>query len=212
MQRLVRPIILMALLCATLGGCANSTNNNSAAVNSNAANVNVGAVRTNPTSSNTVDFEQVLSNASSSADDRVKAIDAYVADVEAKLPGLSRREKVLKPEDLKGVTEASLEKLHAYYEGQSLKRLKTYPKDGSRKTEEFYFYNDKLIFVFVEPEGEGKKGHVPGAKGDKLYFDNNRLVAWYGEDGKRKDPAGSEYKTKSNKMVAEAAAFRKLAG
>ena len=191
MKRLVRPIILMALLCATLGGCANSANNNSPAVNSNAANVDVGAERTAPTPSNTVDFEQVLSKASSSADDRVKAIDAYVANVEAKLPGLSLREKILKPEDLKGVTEASLEKLHAYYEGQSLKRLKTYPKGGPRKTEEFYFYNDKLIFV---------------------YFDNNGLVAWYGEDGKRKDPAGSEFKTKSNKMVAEAAAFRKLTG
>lgn len=210
MQRQVRPIILMALLCATLSGCANSTNNNSPAVSSNTTNVKVGSEKTTP--SNTVDFEKVLSNASSSADDRIKAIDAYVANVEAKLPGLSLREKILKPEDLKGVTEVSLEKLHAYYEGQSIKRLKTYPKGGSRKTEEFYFYNDKLIFVFVEPEGEGKKGHVPGAKGDRLYFDNNGLVAWFGEDAKRKDPAGSEFKTKSNKMVAEAAAFRKLAG
>jgi hypothetical protein len=156
-------------------------------------------------------FEQVLSNASSSADDRVKAIDAYVADVEAKLPGLTRREKILKPEQLKGVTEASLEKLHGYYDGQSLKRLKTYPKGGSHKTEEFYFYNNKLVFAFVEPEGEGKIGDDRGAKGDRLYFDDNGLVAWYGEDGKPKDPAGSAFKTKGSKMLVEAVAFRELA-
>jgi hypothetical protein len=210
MQRLVQTIILMGLLSVTFGGCADSTNNNSPAVNSNGVNANAGAVRAAPTPSNTKDFEQVLSNASSSADDRVKAVDAYVADVETKLPSLTRKEKVLKPADLKGVTEASLEKLHAYYEGQSLKRIKTYPAGDSRKTEEFYFYNDKLIFVFVEPEGKGKEGHVPGAKGDRLYFDNNGLVAWADENGKRKDPAGSEFKTMSNKMVTEATAFRTL--
>lgn len=194
-----------------LGGCANTSNDNSRGANSNGTNANGNVAKTTPTPSNTTDIGQVLSNASSSADDRVKAIDAYVADVEDKLPSLTRKEKVLKPEDLKGVTEANLEKIHVYSEGQSLKRVKTYPKGGSRKTEEFYFYNDKLVYVFVEPEGEGKKGDERGAKGEKLYFDNNGLVAWYGEDGKPKDPAGSEFKTKSSKMVAEAAAFRKLA-
>lgn len=212
MQRLARLIILTALLGVTFGGCADSTNNNSPAANSNAANTNVGATRTTPTPSTSADPGQVLSNASSSVEERVKAIDAYVADVEAKLTSLSRREKVLKPEDLKGVTEAGLEKLHAYYDGQNLKRVKTYPTGNSRKTEEFYYYNDKLVFVFVEPEGEGKKGEDRGAKGERLYFDNNGLVAWYGEDGKPKDAAGGESKTKGNKMVAEAAAFRQLAG
>ena len=208
MQRLVRTNILMGLISVAVG-CADSTNNNSAAT-SNGANVNAGAVRPASTPSNTKDFEQVLANASSSADDRVKAADAYVADVETKLPNLTRKEKVLKPGELKGVTESNLEKLHAYYDGQNLKRIKTYPTGGSGKTEEFYFYNDKLVYVFVEPGGKGKEGHVPGAKGDKLYFDNNGLAAWVGEDGKRKDPAGSEFKTMSNKMVTEATAFRTL--
>ena len=149
----------------------------------------------------------MLSNASSSVDERVKATDAYVADVEAKLPGLTRKEKVLKPEELKGVTEANLEKLHGYYEGQSLKRLKTYPKGGSRKTEEFYFYNDKLVFVFVEPEGEGKKGDDRGAKGERLYFDNSGLVAWYGEDGKPKDPASSAFKTRAKRWCSRQSLF-----
>ncbi|MCM3872516.1 MAG: hypothetical protein ND895_17670 [Pyrinomonadaceae bacterium] len=208
MQRPVRTIILTVLLCATLSGC-DSTSNNPPAANQNAANTT--ATKATPTPSNTGDLGQLLSNASLTAEERIKATDAYVADVEAKLPGLTRKEKILKPEDLKGVTESGLEKLHGYYEGQSLKRLKTYPKGGSRKTEEFYFYNGQLVFVFIEPEGEGKQGDDRGAKGDRLYFGNNGLVAWYGQDGKPKDPGGSGYKTKETKMVTEASAFRQLA-
>ena len=210
MQRLVLTIISMGLLSVTFGGCAETTTTNSPAVNSSGANANAGAVQATSSPSKTKDFEQVLSSASSSADDRVKATDAYVADVESNLPSLTRKEVVLKPGVLKGVTETNLEKLHAYYQGNNLKRIKTYPAGGSRKTEEFYFYNDKLILVFVEPEGKEKEGHVAGAKGDRLYFDNSGLVAWVGEDGKPKDPAGSEFKTMSNKMVTEATAFRTL--
>ena len=103
-----------------------------------------------------------------------------------------------------------MEKLHAYYDGQTLKRIKTYPQGSSPKTEEFYFYDDKLVFVFVEPQGKGKEGDDPGAKGEKLYFDNNGLVAWYGEDGKPKDSASAAFKTKGSKMVVEAVAFRQL--
>jgi hypothetical protein len=209
MKRPVRTIILTALLSASLSGCE-STSTNSTVTNGNVASVNASAAKATPMASNATDSGQALSNASLSAEERVKAIDAYVADVEAKLPGLTRKEKILKPEDLKGVTESSLEKLHGYYDGQSLKRLKTYPIGGSRKTEEFYFYNDKLVFAFLEPEGEGKKGDDRSAKGDRLYFDASGLVAWHGEDGKPKDPAGSEFKTKGNKMVAESSAFRDL--
>jgi hypothetical protein len=207
MQTPVRTIILTALLCATLSGC-DPANTNSTVANGNVANVNAGVAKAMPTPA---DLGQVLSNASLSAEERVKATDAYVADVETKLSGLTRREKVLKPEEIKGVTDSNLEKLHGYYDGQSLKRLKTYPKGGSKKTEEFYFHNDNLVFVFVEPGGEGKKGDDRGATGDRLYFDGSGLVAWYGEDGKPKDPTGTEFKTKGTKMVAESAAFRELA-
>ena len=206
MQRLVQLIIVMSL-GATFSGCASSTNNNSPAANANST----GAQRTTPTPSKT-DLGQALSNPSSSTEERIKATDAYVADVEAKLPNLTRKERILKPENLKGVTEASLEKIHAYYDGQSLKRIKTYPTGGSQKTEEFYFYNEKLVFVFVEPQGKGKTGADQGAKGERLYFDNNGLVAWYGEDGKPKDTASTAFKTQSGNLVLEAVAFRQLAG
>jgi hypothetical protein len=191
----------MAVLSATLSGCATS--------NPPTTNSNVAVAPTTPTPLKT-DAGQALSTPSSSTEERVKATDAYVADVEGKLSGLSRKERVLKPEELKGVTEADLEKLHAYYDGQTLKRIKTYPKGSSPKTEEFYFHDDKLVFVFVEPQGKGKEGDDPKAKGERLYFDSNGLVAWYGDDGKPKDSASEAFKTKSSKMVVEAVAFRQL--
>jgi len=204
MQRLMRPLIL-ALLCATLLAC-DSTNTNSTAVNSNA---NASAALTTPTPSKP-DLGQALSTPASNPEERVKATDAYVADIETKLPGLTRKERILKPDQLKGTTEADLEKLHAYFDGQTLKRIKTYPKGNSPKTEEFYFHDDKLVFVFVESEGKGKEGDAPGAKGEKLYFDSSGLVAWFGEDGKPKDSASGAFKTKGDKMLVEAVAFRQL--
>lgn len=212
MKKRTSGIAAMTVVIATLSSCANSSNSNTPVVNTNTANANANVARTTPTPSAMTDLGQVLASASSSSADRVKAIDAYVSDVEAKLPSLSRKEKDLKAGDLKGVTEASLEKIHAYYDGQNLKRVKTYPTGSSRKTEEFYFYNDKLVFVFVEAEGAGKTGDDRGAKGERLYFGNDGLFAWYGEDGKAKDPAGSEFKTMGGKLTTEALAFRKLAG
>ena len=96
MQRLMKSIVLMAVLSATLSGCASSTNSNSPATNSN-----VSAARTTPTPLKS-DAGVALSTPSSSSEERVKATDAYVADLEAKLPTLTRKEKVLKPEQLKG--------------------------------------------------------------------------------------------------------------
>lgn len=210
MKRLACLMTLLVLLGATFGGCTNTSNDNSRGTNSNTPNAN--GAQTTPTPSAQSNLGQLLANASASTDDRVKATDAYVAEVESKLSGLTRKEKVLKPEDLKGITESKLEKIHAYYDGQNIKRVKTYPARGARKTEEFYFYNNQLVFVFVEPQGAGKEGSDRSERGERLYFGNAGLVAWYGEDGKAKDPASDEFKTKSQKMVLEAVAFRKLAG
>ena len=49
-----------------------------------------------------------------------KAIDAYVADVEAKLPNLSRSEKILAAGRSEGRDGVEFEKLHGYYDGQIL--------------------------------------------------------------------------------------------
>jgi hypothetical protein len=133
-----------------------------------------------------------------------------VSEIEAKLSGLTRRERILKPEDLKGITDGNWSKLHAYYDGATLKRIKIYPAGASQKTEEFYLYNDRPVFVFIEPEGANKQGDDRGAKGERAYFGNEGLIAWYGEDGKAKDPAGADFKKMGDKLAGETAAFRRL--
>lgn len=212
MKKVTRVIAGLVLMSATFSGCTDSSNSNSRVVNSNSTNMNSNAARTNQTSSGSADLGQVLASTSVSVDDRVKAIDIYVSEVEAKLPSLTRKEILLKPDDLKGVTEANVSRVHAYSDGPTLRRIKIYPTGTSQKTEEFYLYNDKLVFVFIEAQGAGKQGDNPTAKGDKLYFGNEGLTAWYGEDGKAKDPSSSEFKKMGEKLMSEIVAFRNLAG
>lgn len=208
LQRLSRPVILPALLTAMLGGCAAPPPDNSRGANSNAANAASGGAQATPTPA--ADLRLALANSSAGAESRAEAVNAYVSGVEAKLQSLTRKEKELKPADLKGVTDANWSKLHGYFEGPALKRVKTYPAGNNRKTEEFYFFDDKLVYVFIEPQGAGKTGDDRGAKGERLYFGDEGLFAWYGEDGAAKKGAGGEFKNKGDKLRGEAANFRRL--
>jgi hypothetical protein len=214
MKRAIYLIVGLTLISATFSGCGESSNNtNSRPANANSTNTNTNATRNtanaNQTSAGSTDLAKVLANASATAEERVKAIDAYVSETEAKLPNLTRKERDVTPADLKGITEAKVAKVHTYTDGTDVRRIKLY-FEGSQKTEEYYFHNDKLVYVFVEPQGAGKQGHDPAAKGDKLYFANDGLIAWHGEDGKAKDAASSEFKKMGEKLLAESAGVRKL--
>ena len=211
MKRMICLIVGLTLV-AVLGGCGGPANNtNSRPANANSTNTNAASntANANQASSASTDLAKALGNTSATVEERVKAINAYVSETEAKLATLTRKERAVTAADLKGITEAKVSKVHSYTDSAALRRIKLY-FEGSEKTEEYYFHNDKLIYVFVEPKGAGKQGHDPAAKGDKLYFANDALIAWYGEDGKAKDAASSEFKKMGDKMLTESAGVRKL--
>ena len=62
----------------------------------------------------------------------------YVAHVEKGLSADKRKEAMVKEGSLKTVTDENWKKIHGYYAGDTLTRVKTYPMEGSMKTEEFY--------------------------------------------------------------------------
>ena len=78
---------------------------------------------------------------------------------------------------VKKVTDETWTKMHGLFHGKDLKRMKLYPAEDSTKTEEFYFYNNKPVFVFVEENGMGKENHDEKAVGSKYYFVDGKLVA-----------------------------------
>lgn len=141
----------------------------------------------------------------------VEAIDSYVREVESNASSLTRKEQALSPDQLKKVTDENWTKVHTYWDGKSLKRMKLYPASGSQKTEEFYYQNDKPVFVFVEENGAGKENHDANAKGDKYYFANGKLIGAMSADGKELDMKGADSRKMAEKLKKESQAFRAAA-
>lgn len=150
----------------------------------------------------------VLSNSSSTTKEKVEAIQTYVAHVEKGLSSDTRKEGMLSEGSLKNVTDENWKKVHGYYNGDTLKRMKLYPQEGSKKTEEFYFFNNEPVFVFVEENGAGKDGHDKSAVGSKYYFAGHKLIAATAPDGKAMDISSAESEKLSDKLQKESVAFR----
>jgi hypothetical protein len=149
-----------------------------------------------------------LSDKKASMSDKVTAIDAYVRGVEKNVSSLTRKEAKLTDGELKKVTDEKWTKVHTYSDGAALKRMKMYPGGDSKKTEEFYFHDNKPVFVFVEENGAGKENHDANAVGDKFYFADGTLIAAMSNDGKAMDLNGAAVKKMSEKLQKESTAFR----
>ncbi len=160
---------------------------------------------------------KAYTDASMAADERVAAINAYVKNIEAKLPKqgaeatageLTRKETDISNENFGDATNEKWAEMHTYYADGKLMRLKVYSPEGEKKTEEFYFYNDKPVFAFIESDGAGKTGDSSEAKGDKFYFGSEGLFAGTKADGSKMDASGEEFKKYAEKLPKEAEAFR----
>jgi len=149
-----------------------------------------------------------LSDKKASMSDKVTAIDAYVRGVEKSASSLTRKEATLSEGELKTVTDEKWMKIHTYSDGAALKRMKMYPGGDSKKTEEFYYHDNKPVFVFVEENGAGKENHDANAVGDKFYFADGTLIAAMSSDGKALDMKSADVKKMSEKLQKESTAFR----
>ena len=149
-----------------------------------------------------------LSDTKASTSDKVSAIDAYVRGVEKSAPSLTRKEAKLSDGDLKEVTDEKWTKIHTYSDGEALKRMKMYPGGDSKKTEEFYYYDGKPVFVFLEENGAGKENHDANAVGDKFYFADGTLIGGISSDGKLMDMKSANVMKMSKKLQKESTAFR----
>ncbi len=138
------------------------------------------------------------------SDQRVSKIDGTVTKVEGSMAKLTRKEAALKADALVKATDEKWTKIHTYAEGENIERLKVY-SDDSQKTEEFYYDNGKLILVFIEPSGAGKKGHHANAKGTKYYFADKGLFAVMA-DGKV-NPLDDKTRAMGEKLQRESTAF-----
>lgn len=101
----------------------------------------------------------------------VQKIDAQKVEIETQIKTLKAKE--VKTTDLREQLKQKWEKIHFYVnEAGQIIRIKTYPYDKiSKRTEEFYFQDGKLMLAVIEDDGTGEAGKDK-EKLSKLYYFN----------------------------------------
>ncbi len=99
--------------------------------------------------------------------------------------GLSKYKAVKK--ELAGFSTEGGE-LTAYFDGTAVVKIAAnYQGETGRAFEEFYYQNEKLIFVFRKQEiyDEPMSGKVVQTKENRFYFSDARLIRWMNENAKQ---------------------------
>ncbi|MEO8666307.1 MAG: hypothetical protein ABI462_12510, partial [Ignavibacteria bacterium] len=137
----------------------------------------------------------------------VNRISEYRSAGEKKLVDNSFKKKTvtLKTSTADEDTKQKWEKLDAYYDGDKLVRLQTYPHSGiSDRTEEFYIMDGKLVFAFIQDKGPKQEGKDTGEPGKEFYFDNSKLIKYVNTSGEKAKDETAEMKMYESKLPIEA--------
>ena len=100
--------------------------------------------------------------------------------------------------------------LVAYFQGPSIMRIvATYFGESGKATEEYYYSNEKLIFVFRKDSRYDSplSGKVVATTEERFYYQNDKLIRWIDQDGKQADPTTSEFNQKETEYLASSKQF-----
>jgi hypothetical protein len=145
---------------------------------------------------------------------RLAYVNRYVDGIESRLPGelmtpgaLRRTQTLLGADAFAEVTDEQFERMDAYYDGADLKRIRMIPAAPRTATEEFYYNDGKLVYVYYEPGGAEKSDPHPEVSGEKYYFGAEGMIAWEKADGTRVDPSNADFMYWSAQLLKEADRF-----
>jgi len=104
--------------------------------------------------------------------------------------------------------------LIAYFDGSRIvKMTASYFGESGRATEEYYYWNEKLIFVFRRDHTYDKpmSGKVVSTRANRFYFGNERLIRWINENGKVRSPGDGDFQDKEQELLKTSSTFLKAA-
>ena len=100
--------------------------------------------------------------------------------------------------------------LIAYLSGPSIVKISaTFYGEMGRATDEFYYSNDKLIFIFRRSlhYSAPLSGKVVRTTENRYYFKDDKLIRWIGEDGKQVSPTAPEFAQGETRLLASSKQF-----
>ena len=127
--------------------------------------------------------------------DPIPEIRSHYATINKLLPKFKKVKK-----ELSGFSAEGGE-LTAYFDGPAVAKIvATYLGESGRATEEYYFWNGDLIFVFRKESMYDKplSGKIVNSKESRFYFSDDRMVRWIDENGKQVSSTSAEFNEKQN--------------
>ncbi len=98
----------------------------------------------------------------------------------------------------------------AYFDGPAIvKIVANHFGEGGRASEEYYYHDGKLIFVFRKDYRYDRplSGKVVETKENRFYFHNDGLVRWIDEMGKPVPPGMAEFPLKEDEYRESSSKF-----
>jgi hypothetical protein len=141
-------------------------------------------------------------------EDSIQSIRQHYTQINANVPRYRRVKK-----ELSGFSAEGGELL-AYFHGPSImKMVATYLGESGKASEEYYFWDGKLIFVLRTEfrYDEPLSGKVTAKTENRFYFSNDKLIRWIDENGKQVASDSTDYQAKqkeyleSSKLLSEGA-------
>jgi hypothetical protein len=146
----------------------------------------------------TLSVSTAFANRSPQGDDAISSIRQHYAQIN-RSAGLYKKVK----KELSGFSAEGGE-LVAYFHGPSvMKMIATYFGESGKASEEFYFWNGKLIFVLQTDLRYDKplSGKVVKKTENRFYFSEDKLIRWVDENGKEVASEKAEYAEKQKEYL-----------
>ncbi|HYJ87256.1 MAG TPA: hypothetical protein VEW46_14440 [Pyrinomonadaceae bacterium] len=94
--------------------------------------------------------------------------------------------------------------LIVYFDGPAIVKLvATHYGEMGRTSEEYYYLDGKLIFVFEKVSHYNKpmSGKVVRTVENRYYFDNDQMIRWLDQNQKQGDSTGEEFRSKQKDLL-----------
>src|SRR6266481_3690865 len=111
--------------------------------------------------------------------------------------------------DLSGYSAEGGE-LIAYFHGPTIMKIAaTFFGETGRSTEEYYYWDGKLIFVFRREARYDKplSGKIVATKEIRLYFKDDKMIRWIDENGKGVAAGSTEFPDKEKEYLKSSKEF-----
>lgn len=142
--------------------------------------------------------------ASAQTGDPIQSIRQHYTEVNR---GLAKYKKVKK--ELSGFS-AEGGQMVAYYDGRGIFKIAaTFYGEMGKATEEYYYWDNKLIFVLRTENTYSKplSGKIVRTTVNRFYFSDDKLIRWIDENGKQVGSDKSEYAEKQKDYLDSSKQF-----